>query len=102
MREYLPYGFCVKMPASSAVLLLTTLLSAGCTKFQPQPISPSETAAAFESRTLDNPGLKDFLKKNLPREIAPEQPHGWNFSTLTLVAFYYHPDLEVARADWRS
>ncbi len=24
----------------------------------------------------------------------------WDFETLTLVAFYYHPSLDVARADW--
>jgi cobalt-zinc-cadmium efflux system outer membrane protein len=101
MGKYLPYGFYEKRPARSAVLLLTMLLAAGCAKFQPQPISPAETAAAFESRTLDNPGLKDFLKKHLHLEIGPGQPHDWNFSMLILVAFYYHPDLEVARASWK-
>ena len=25
----------------------------------------------------------------------------WDFEMLTLAAFYYHPSLEVARADWR-
>lgn len=101
MGKYLPYGFYVKRSANGAVFLLALLLTAGCAKFQPQPISPAETAAAFESRTLDNPGLKDFLKKNLQLETESGQPHGWNFSMLTLVAFYYHPDLEVARARWK-
>ena len=101
MRKYLPYGFYEKRPANTVILLLALLLAAGCTKFQPQPISPAETAAAFESRTLDNPRLKDFLEKNLQLEMGPGLPHGWNFSMLTLVAFYYHPDLEVARANWK-
>ena len=42
-------------------------LLAGCTRFQPQPLSPAETAARLDSRSLDNPGLKAFLEKNLKR-----------------------------------
>jgi cobalt-zinc-cadmium efflux system outer membrane protein len=99
MGKYLPYDFCEKMAATTAVLLLVLLLSTGCAKFQPRPIAPAETATAFESRTLDNPELKDFLEKNLSPEMVPRHPHAWNFVSLTLVAFYYHPDLAVARAN---
>ena len=82
-----------------AMVLLGLL--AGCARFQPQPLSPAETAAGLESRSLDNPALKAFLEKNLHRELDTWPAAKWDFEMLTLAAFYYHPSLEVARADWR-
>lgn len=86
----------MKFPILFAVLALV----GGCVTFHPQPLIPSRTASAFETRTLDDPGLKRFLEENLHREIAPWPPPSWDFPTLTLVAFYDHPDLNVARAQW--
>ncbi|MCU0916569.1 MAG: TolC family protein [Planctomycetes bacterium] len=51
-------------------------------------------------RSLDDPGLKRFLEQHLPQSL-PEWPlRQWNDQTLTLVAIYYHPSLDVARAQW--
>src|SRR5574341_439976 len=75
-------------------------VSAGCVSFQPKPIVPTQTASAFKARTLDNPGLKAFLEANLHHELTPWPMKSWDFSLLTLAAFYYHPDLDVARAKW--
>ncbi len=86
------------MKYSSAILGLTLL--AGCVRFQPQPLSPAETAAGLESRSLDNAALKAFLEKNLHRELTIWPVRKWDFEMLTLAAFYYQPSLEVARADW--
>ncbi len=72
----------------------------GCATFHPKPMSPVQTASSFESRTLDDANLKEFLVKNLHREIESWPPNLWDFQALTLVAFYYHPDLDVARAKW--
>jgi cobalt-zinc-cadmium efflux system outer membrane protein len=72
----------------------------GCSAYHPKPISPVQTASSFENRTLDDANLKEFLVKNLHREIESWPPNLWDFQTLTLVAFYYHPDLDVARAKW--
>ena len=82
------------------ILCLVLAVMAGCVTFQPKPLLPSQTAAAFEARTLDDPGLKAFLEGNLHREISPWQPKSWDLPLLTLVALYYHPDLDVARAKW--
>ena len=75
-------------------------LAAGCAHFEPKPVSPAQTAAALESRTLDDPGLRSFLEKNLRRDPAAGPPRAWDFEMLALAALYYHPDLEVARAEW--
>ncbi len=90
----------MKIPVVIIIFATITATMPGCTTFHPKPISPSLTASAFESRTLDNPGLKEFVEKNLHREIAPRPPRSWDFEMLTLAAFYYHPDMDVARAGW--
>ena len=74
------------------------IAQAGCVHFQPKPLAPAETAAEFQSRSLTTASLKGFLEDNLQREF-PDWPHPlWDFDMLTLAAFYYHPDMEVARA----
>src|ERR1039458_495177 len=79
--------------------ILLCLLT-GCVRFQPQPLSPAETSAGLESRSLDNPDLKAFLEKNLNRELSTWPEAKWDFEMLTLAAFYYQPRLDVARAVW--
>jgi outer membrane protein, heavy metal efflux system len=78
------------------------LLLAGCVRFHPQPLSPAQSAAALEDRSLTNATLVAFIEKNLARENAAASPLVWNADTLTLAAFYYHPDLAVARAQWNG
>ncbi|MDB6124399.1 MAG: Outer rane efflux protein [Pedosphaera sp.] len=73
---------------------------AGCARFQPRPVSPAETAANLETRRLDNPAFRQFLDKNLQRQFTSWPPKAWDFETLTLAALYYHPSLDVARAQW--
>jgi cobalt-zinc-cadmium efflux system outer membrane protein len=91
-------------------------LLAGCAHFEAKPLSPEQTAAQFEARTLDDPGLKKFVEQNLKRvgssqlTVPSSQSTDnrqlttvnwqWDFDTLTLVALYYHPSLDVARAQW--
>lgn len=82
------------------LILLAAALLSGCATYQPRPLEPARTAAAFESRTLDNPELKKFLEGNLGREITSWPPKTWDFRLLMLTAFYYNPELDVARAQW--
>jgi outer membrane protein TolC len=63
-------------------------------------LSPAETAAQFENRSLTNAALKTFLETNLHREITHWPAAAWDFDMLALAAFFYHPSLEVARAQW--
>lgn len=77
------------------------LLASGCATFQPQPISAEKTAAQLDARRLDDPGLKKFLEKNLGHELETWPLASWDLNSLTFAAFYFHPDLDVARAQWR-
>ncbi len=72
------------------------LAAGGCARFQSQPILPGQTAASFEARTLDDAGLCRFIETNLHRAVTQ-----WSFEELALAALYFHPDLDVARAQWR-
>jgi cobalt-zinc-cadmium efflux system outer membrane protein len=84
----------------NALISLFFILAAGCATFQPKPLSPSQTASAFEACTLDSSELKKFIEANLRGEVAPWPPRAWDFRLLTLAAHYYHPDLDAARARW--
>jgi outer membrane protein TolC len=81
-------------------LISLLVLLAGCARYHPQPLSPAQTAERLENRSLTNAALKTFLETNLHREITPWPAAAWDFDMLTLAAFYYHPSLEVARAQW--
>ena len=77
------------------------ILLAGCAHFVPQPLSPDKSAAELDARRLDDAGLKKFLEQNLGHELTTWPKTQWNFQELTLVAFYFHPDLAVTRAQWQ-
>jgi cobalt-zinc-cadmium efflux system outer membrane protein len=85
----------MRLRASSVAALL--LLTVGCIHYQAKPIVPADTAAALGARSLRDPGLAQFLAAN--REPLPAPGAPWGLRALTLAAFYFQPDLDVARAD---
>ncbi len=72
----------------------------GCSAYRNEPLSPSQTASEFESRTLQSEGLKRFIEKNLQEEIPAWPPASWDFRMMSLAAAYYSPALDVMRAKW--
>ena len=58
------------------------------------------TAADFASRTMTDPGLRAFIERHSPSGLASWPVAEWDFTNLVWAAFYYHPDLDVARAQW--
>lgn len=67
-------------------------------RYRPAPISPPETAASFEARTLQDPNLRLFIERNLSHPLSGWPPKTWDLRLLTLAAFYFQPNLVVARA----
>jgi outer membrane protein TolC len=57
-------------------------------------------ASKFEARRLEDPSLKAVLEKSAGHPLAEWPPAAWDLNTLTQAAFYFHPGLEVARAQW--
>jgi outer membrane protein, heavy metal efflux system len=73
-------------------------LLGSCIRFHPRPISAPRALADFEARTLDSSDLKNYFLA-LGRDPAWPLP-SWDIDSLTLAGFFYHPDLDVARAQW--
>ena len=93
-----------RLRVGSVSLALAGVLAAlsGCMHYVDRPVDPVATAAAFDRRTLDDPDLRAFLRQNAARDSDDTTIEAWTFETLSWVAFYYHPSLDVARSRWTS
>ena len=75
----------------------------GCARFQDRKLEPEKTLSAYENRSLENSRLQSFLATNQIPPLADwKPPEKWDLDTLTLVGFFYHPSLDVARAQWST
>ena len=72
----------------------------GCASFHARPIEPSQAAERLEGRSLEDPSLRSFVETNLRTLDTGQFPSSWNLDALTLAAFYFQPELDVARAQW--
>jgi outer membrane protein, heavy metal efflux system len=79
-------------------LALAVCLAVSCVRYQAKPIAPAAAMAGLEARRLDSPELGKFLAAN--KEVETWPPAEWDLKTLTLAALYYHPDMDIARAQW--
>ncbi len=84
-----------------AVPLLT-----GCASYRPAPISAMKNANAIEARSLSDARLQKFIAAALATSPQPavsalrdRSPPAWGLTRLTLAAVYYHPRLDLARAE---
>lgn len=78
-------------------LIILTLLLAGCASYQPQPLAPRRMMADYEARRLDAPALQHYLASH-----GKADAQAWDLDRLTLAAYYYSPELDVARAKLAS
>lgn len=85
-------------PVPRCVLAIALGLLAGCARFEPRPLSSSQTAAALEHRSLADPQLRHYLETNLHRGFAEWPLRVWGLEELSLAALYFHPSLDLARA----
>ena len=81
-------------------LWLAALLLAGCATYQPHPIEPGALPRSFEQRSLDDPALQRYIAAHL--DGAPPPAGVWTPATLTLAAFYFSPELDLARARYAT
>lgn len=71
---------------------------AGCAHYHAKPLAAARVAADFETRSLADAGLRTFLETNLVTGAWPRRT--WELESLTFAAFYYSPELDLARAQW--
>lgn len=83
-------------------MLLFGLLGACATQtYEAKPIVPEQSVARFQQRSLESAGLRDYMRsQGYPESGFPIK--AWDMQELTLAAFFFHPQLEVARAQWQA
>lgn len=74
----------------------------GCATYQSEPLEPAKVAQQFDSRSLSNLKLCQYLKANPDSNLSSCPPPQWSLAALTLVGFYYSPDVAVADARVRE
>ncbi len=79
-------------------LAVALMPAVACVRYHARPIVPARVQDDFEARRLDSPELAAFLIVNKEAEAWP--PAAWDLKALTLAALYYHPDMDIARAQW--
>ncbi len=80
----------------AALAALACVLAAGCARYHAKPLTAARVAGDFEARTLSDPALRSFLETN---GVSGEWPRRvWDLESLTMAAFYFSPDMDVARA----
>jgi outer membrane protein TolC len=91
----------VRLRRRAWLLLLSGLWigTAACIRYTPKTVAAAKTLDDFEARRLDSAEIRGFFK-TLPGTEWP--PPAWDLKTLTLAALYYHPDLDVVRAQWAT
>ena len=80
-----------------AYLPLVCLLC-GCVKYHSDPLDPPRLEQSYYSRSLADPGLRAFVQENSVAKPSAWPPAELNLATLTLIALYYSPELDLARA----
>lgn len=76
-------------------LILAAGLLAGCATYQPKNLSPAATQGELQRRSLKDAGLQRFLATH---GVPPSESDEWDLARLTLAAFYFSPELDLARA----
>jgi cobalt-zinc-cadmium efflux system outer membrane protein len=84
---------------AASIFLVTAFLS-GCATYHPIALDAVQGGEALEHRTLDADDLRAFVAANLGRSLESWPVASWDMETLTLAAYFYSPDLDVARAEW--
>lgn len=79
-----------------ALLLSAVLASCAFQSYEAKPAPSAGDVARFDSRRIDESGLREFMAER--GDAQPEWPiREWRLLELTLLALYYHPDIQVAR-----
>lgn len=85
----------------AACSVATIMTACGFQTYQAKPISPQQQQTQYLVRTPDSEGFKQFLiSQNYSETQIPIAQ--WGVRELTLCALFFHPDLNLSRAEWRA
>jgi outer membrane protein TolC len=89
------------MKISMAFVLPLLVLASGCApyRYHAAPVSPPALAASLEARSLDDSGLRIWMQQAVGFEPSSWPLADWDLRALTLAAYYFNTDMDVARAN---
>jgi hypothetical protein len=85
----------VHYAAMRLLAIISVLAISSCVQFHDQLLSATKSLDSFESRTLNQTDPNTYIQAHIPAGQWPLQT--WDLTSLTLAAFFYHPDLDGAR-----
>ena len=101
MRALWPFSPVKQSARISGAAVLALLSACGTQSYKPGSLDTELAANSFVSRAMDAPGLKEYMVAH--GHASTDWPiKEWGLTELTLVAFYYQPDLAVARAQAKA
>lgn len=81
--------------------LASSLSACGFIQYEPKAIDPAVNVARFESKDPSSePFRQHLLNSGYAENQLPLQQ--WGIDELTYCALFFHPSLDVARAQWRA
>jgi outer membrane protein TolC len=90
-------------PVRRASILAASLLTLpACTHFEHRPLQPETIAEKYDTLSLNDDGLRAFLRTHAPQLAQPWPRPSWDLQALTLAAFHFNTDLQLARAEWQT
>lgn len=95
--------FCPQRFIPLTVAACTFAMFSACSlqQYSPKPIDPIANAARFSAKDITSADFQQFLLNN--GYSANQLPLAeWGLDDLTYCALFFHPSLEVARAQWRA
>jgi outer membrane protein, heavy metal efflux system len=79
------------------VFLLLALAGCSSHPYQPKPLNAERSATEFSLRSVTDTGLREYMIAH--GHADTDWPVArWGLKELSLLAFYFHPDLDLARA----
>lgn len=75
----------------------SSLLS-GCAGYRPRPLNAPLLENQYRTRTLAEEKLRSFVETSVGGQIPSWPPQVLDLRTLSLIGYYYSPELEIARS----
>lgn len=83
---------------AAAVTLYGSSWFTGCAAYRPRPLNPPQLENQYRDRTLADTKLQSFIQANTGQQLVASRPEGLDLRILSLIGYYFSPDLEVARS----
>jgi cobalt-zinc-cadmium efflux system outer membrane protein len=83
-------------------LALIILWLTGCVHYRVRPLAPIQSQESFQKRGLNDPGLAQFARSSIGASEGAWPPKTLDLRSATLIATYFSPALQVARAQVKT